>query len=141
MLLFLEKRKKGGNEISLGLLNLGTQSIKTDTTKSKTQKSDAKWPTVEAGAEFPKARVRQNRNKYARHSGRGWRVKILKEICRAQAAMTGDKVRRVRGQVSLELQYGTKPLEEQQQLSEMSEYNSIKQQGEHGAVGNQADHS
>ena len=46
--------------------------------------------------------------------GRGQRVKILKEICRAQGAMTGDKVRRVRGQVNLRVQYGKKPPEEQQ---------------------------
>lgn len=52
--LFLEKRKKGGNEISLGPPEFRyLQSIKTDTIKKQDTESDAKWTTMEEGAMFP----------------------------------------------------------------------------------------
>lgn len=51
---FWKRERKEAMKSVWGLLNLGTYRVSRQTPlKSKTQKSDAKWPTVEAGAEFP----------------------------------------------------------------------------------------
>lgn len=67
---FLEERKKGGNEISLGPPEFKyLQSIKTDATKKQDAEEWCQMADNGGGSQVSlKARVRQNRNKYARHS-------------------------------------------------------------------------